>query len=498
MDEEGGAARRGAASRGPGDAKRSGAELIGLVLGPLLAGGLLMMEPPAGCSPAAWLTAAVTVLMATWWATEALPLPVTALLPVPLLPALGIVEIGAATAPYANPLVFLFLGGFLLAAAVQQHDLHRRVALTVVALAGPRPDRLIAGVLLATGLLSMWVSNTATAAMMLPIALALSGLAADEADQDHARRFTVAILLAIAFGANIGGMATLVGTPPNALLAGFLAQTRGIEVGFVEWMLVGVPAAALLLAFAWWLLAHRVFALGEKPLPGVDDYVASERVALGRLSRAQRRVVGVVGLAAFGWLTRPLLNGWFSGLALTDAGIAVACALLLFVLPAGSIRGPALLDWRGTRGLSWGVLILVGGGLSLGAAIEASGLAAFIADQLHGMQVWPVPAVVATIAVVTIGLSHVTSNTATTATLLPIAVSLASAAGHPVITLAAAVALSASCAFMLPVATPPNAIVFASERLRVIDMIRGGAWLALGSLALVTLVAWLLVPLLIA
>jgi len=479
------------------EANRSRGQLIGLALGPLLAAGLFALDPPAGCSEAAWATAAVTVLMATWWVTEAIPLPVTALLPVPLLPALGVVDIGAAAAPYANPLVFLFLGGFLLAAGVQGHDLHRRVALAIVARAGPRPERLVAGVLGATGILSMWVSNTATAAMMLPIALALAGLAADESDQEHARRFTVAILLAIAFGANIGGIATLVGTPPNALLAGFLAETRGIEIGFGEWMLVGVPVAGVLLVLAWWLLARRVFAVGDSPLPGVDDFVVSERAALGRLSPAQRRVTFVVGLAAFGWLTRPLLSAWFPGLALTDAGIAIACALLLFLLPAGRVRGPALLDWRGTYGLSWGVLILVGGGLSLGAAIESSGLAAFIAEQLQGTHAWSIPAVVAMLAVVTVVLSHVTSNTATTATLLPIAVSLAAAAGQPVLTLAAAVALSASCAFMLPVATPPNAIVFASERLRVVDMIRGGAWLALGSLAVVTLAAWLLVPLLL-
>ncbi len=480
------------------ETNRSGGQLIGLVLGPLLAGGLLLMDPPVGCGPTAWATAAVTVLMATWWVTEALPLPVTSLLPLPLLPALGIVDIGAAAAPYANPLVFLFLGGFLLAAGVQRHELHRRVALAVVSLAGPQPERLVAGVLGATGILSMWVSNTATAAMMLPIALALASLAANESDQDRARRFTVAILLAIAFGANIGGIATLVGTPPNALMAGFLKETRGIEIGFGEWMLVGVPVAGVLLVLAWWLLARRVFAVGDHPLPGVDEFVASERFVLGELSSAQWRVAFVVGLAAFGWLTRPLLTVWFPDLALTDAGIAVACALLLFVLPADSIRGPALLDWRGTQGLSWGVLILVGGGLSLGAAIEASGLAAFIADQLQGTHAWSIPAVVAMIALVTIGLSHVTSNTATTATLLPIAVSLAAAAGQSVVTLAVAVALSASCAFMLPVATPPNAIVFASERMRVVDMIRGGAWLVVGSLIVVTLTTWLLVPLVLA
>ena len=471
--------------------------LLGLALGPALALTLLLIEPPPAFAGPAWPTAALVVLMATWWVTEALPLPVTALLPLPALPALGVAGIEQAAAPYANPLVFLFLGGFLLAAGVQRWDLHRRVALAVIDRAGARPERLVAGMLLATAVVSMWVSNTATAAMMLPIAIAMIGLAGDgtgDHGADWDRRYAAALLLAIAFGANIGGMATLVGTPPNALFAGFLADVHGIRIGFGQWMLVGVPIAAVLLALAWWLLARRVFAVGDRPLPAVDDFVLRERAALGALSSAQRRVAIVVGLAIAAWLTRPLAMALAPEVALSDAGIGITAALALFVIPAGRLRGPPLLDWSATRNLAWGVLILVGGGLSLGAAIQSSGLAGAVAAQLQAVHGWPLPAVLGALGLVTLGLSHVTSNTATTAALLPLAVSLAGAIGHPETGLAAVVALSASCAFMLPVATPPNAIVFASERLRVADMLRGGAWLVIGSWLIVTLAAWLLVP----
>ena len=468
---------------------------VGLVLGPGLAALVLAAGAPAGFSEPAWATAAVAAWMAAWWVTEALPLPATALLPLPLLPAFGVADIDAAAAPYANPLVFLFLGGFLLAAGLRHWDLHRRIALAIVEAAGPRPDRLVAGVLAAAALISMWVSNTATAAMMLPIALALIGLAHEHGDGgDWAPRFEAALLLALAFGANIGGVATLVGTPPNAVLAGFMADHHGLSIGFGEWMLVGVPVAAVMLLLAWWLLARRVFAVGSAPLPGAAAFVARERAALGPLTSGQRRTAAVVALAALAWLTRPLVDAAWPALRLTDAGIGITAALLLFVVPAGGRRGPALLDWRATRELSWGVLILVGGGLSLGAAIQGSGLADAVAAQLGALAAWPLWAVLAAVALVTIVLSHVTSNTATTATLVPLAVSLAAAAGQPAASMAAAVALAASAAFMLPVATPPNAIVFASEQLRVIDMIRGGAGLVLGGWVVATLAAWLLVP----
>ena len=468
---------------------------MGLVLGPGLAAALLALGPPAGFAGAAWATAALAAWMATWWVTEAVPLPVTALLPLPALPALGVSGIGAAAEPFASPLVFLFLGGFLLAAALQRHGLHRRLALAIVALAGPRPDRLVAGVLAATALISMWVSNTATAAMMLPIALALSRLGAGAGEPGWHRRFEVALLLALAFGANIGGVATLVGTPPNAVLAGFLAEHHGITVGFGEWMLVGVPVAAVMLALAWWLLARRVFRVGRAPLDDVAEFVARERAALGALTSPERRTAAVVGAAAAAWLGRPWLDPLLPGAPLTDAGIAITAAVALFALPARGRSGRPLIDWADTQGLAWGVLVLVGGGLSLGAAIQDSGLAAALGGHLGGVAAWPTWATLAAVAALTAGLSHVTSNTATTATLVPLAAGLGEAAGEPAVGFAAAVALAASSAFLLPVATPPNAIVFASERLRVADMVRGGAGLVAGGWLVATVAAWLLVPL---
>lgn len=476
----------------------SNARLIGLILGPLLAGLTLLLGPPPGFSEPAWLTAALTVLMAVWWMTEALPLPVTALLPIALLPVLGVADLGTVAAPYASPVVFLFLGGFIIAAAVTRWSLHRRIALTIMGTVGARPDRLVGGVMLASALLSMWISNTATAAMMLPIALSIITFAETqvaERDPAWARSFTVAILLAIAFGANIGGIGTLIGTPPNAVMAGFLADSQGIQIGFVDWMAVGVPVAGVLLVVAWWALVRLVFAVGREPLPGVATFVDRERGNLGALSVAERRLLVVAGLTIAAWLLRPLLENLLPGLSLSDAGIAITAAIALFVVPAGGWRARPLLVWRDTRGIAWGVLILVGGGLSLGTAIENSGLATAIANLLAGMGGLPLWAMLLVLAGLTMGLSHVTSNTGTAATLMPVVVGLALSIGQSPLVLAATVALAASCAFMLPVATPPNAVVFASERLRVVDMIRGGGVINAIAVVVVVLAAWLLVPL---
>lgn len=473
------------------------ARLIGLAAGPLLALLTLGLGPPSGFSDPAWLTAAVTVLMAIWWMTEALPLAVTALLPLALMPALGVAKIDDVAAPYASPIVFLFLGGFIIAAGVTRWSLHRRIALTIMATVGARPDRLVGGVMLGGALLSMWISNTATAAMMLPIALSIVTFVETRgAGHDAAwlQRFTVAILLAIAFGANIGGIGTLIGTPPNAVMAGFLADSQGIQIGFVEWMLVGIPVAAVLLVAAWWVLARLVFPVGREPLSGVTDFVDRERKDAGRLTSPERRLLVVAGLTIAAWLTRPLFQGFVSGVQLSDSGIAITAAIALFIVPAHGWRGEPLLTWRDTTGIAWGVLLLVGGGLSLGTMIEASGLAESLAEVLKGLGHLPLWALLVALAGLTMGLSHVTSNTGTAATLMPVVVGLALSIDRLPLVLAAGVALAASCAFMLPVATPPNAIVFASERLRVADMVRGGGVLTVIALVIVVLAAWLVVP----
>lgn len=475
-------------------AKASYRRWIGLVGGPLAAGAMLLAGAPGELDTAAWHVAALTVLMATWWVTEALPISATALLPAGALPVLGVMEPEAAMAPYANPIIFLFLGGFLIAVAIQRWALHRRIALLILGVTGGRDDRLVGGFMVATALLSMWVSNTATAAMMLPIALSVIGLLESETGYSE-RNFTVALLLSIAFGANIGGLGTLIGTPPNAFLAGYMSDRFDLQIGFAQWMLVGVPVSLVMLVLAWTFLTRWAFPLPRKPIQGVAELIEQERRQIGAMQYTERRVLAIFLLTALAWVFRPWLEGVLPGsIALSDAGIALAGALALFLVPSDVRRLRFLLDWEDTRHLPWGVLVLVGGGLSLGVAIDESGLAAHVAGLLSGIGAWPAVALVLAVATLAALMSHVTSNTATAATLLPLVSSLALTLElHPLL-LSVPVALAASAAFMLPVATPPNAIVFGSNRITVPDMVRAGAILTLAGAAVATAAAFLIAP----
>ena len=460
---------------------------LGFIAGPVIFLLMLVIGPPDGMAADAWRVLALTLLMATWWVTEALPIAITALLPVALLPMLDVVPIDRAAAPYANPLIFLFLGGFILAEGIQRWNLHKRLALGVLSLAGIRPDRVVAGFMIATAGLSMWVSNTATAALMLPIGLSVLALV-DEGDQQHDHgNLSLSLLLGIAMAANIGGMGTLIGTPPNALLAGYLRDSHGIEVSFVGWMIVAAPLAAILLASAWWLLTRRIYPLGHNPIQGLEALIHRERENLGAITYPQLMVGVVFGLVAIAWLTRPLLDSAISGLQLTDAGIAITGALLLFVIPSHWRQLEFLMSWEQARNLPWGVLILVGGGLSLGTAIETSGLAEAAAALLEGLARLPLWLLMGAVTTLIMLLSHVTSNTATAATMLPLTASFALSQDLPLVHMAIPVAMGASCAFMLPVATPPNAIIFSSERLRVVQMARAGAVVSLVAIVLISL-----------
>jgi len=455
---------------------------------------MLWVGPAGEMALPAWQVAALTLLMAIWWVTEAVPIPVTALLPVGLLPLMGVVDINEAAAPYANPLIFLFLGGFVIALGLQRWNLHRRIALVILDAAGQRLDQLVGGFMVATAGLSMWVSNTATAALMLPIGISVLLLLEDQGvTESEGRNFSLALLLGIAFGANIGGMATLIGTPPNALLAGYLSDHHGLGIGFVQWMAVGLPVALILLAACWWVLCRLAFSLSRRRIEGIDTLIRQQHEALGPVSGPERRVALVFAAVAFAWLTRPLLDTLIPGLSLTDPGIAILGALALFLIPAGGGRGENLLDWDATRQLPWGVLVLVGGGLSLGAAIGTSGLSGDVATALGVLAGLPVWIVVVMVALTAMLLSHVTSNTATAATLLPLAAALAVSFGEDPLLLTVPVALAASCAFMLPVATPPNAIVFGSGRINVPDMVRAGWRLSLLALVVVTVAVLVLV-----
>jgi sodium-dependent dicarboxylate transporter 2/3/5 len=345
--------------------------------------------------------------------------------------------------------------------------------------------------MIATAWLSMWVSNTATAALMVPIGLSVLVMLERRGRGEGSHRLELSLLLGIAMAANIGGMGTLIGTPPNALLAGFMAENYGIQIGFLQWMLVAFPPAALMLVMAWWLLTRHIYPLDRAALPGVAEMLEEQTRELGRVSPPEQRVAIIFTLVALAWVTRPLLEDWF-GVALSDAGIAVMGALLLFMVPARWRQRQFLMDWESAKHLPWGVLIMVGGGLSLGNAIEGSGLAAGIAEALGTFGTWPVWALVALVILVVMMMSHVTSNTATAAAMLPLTASLTVSLGASPLLLSVPVAMAASCAFMLPVATPPNAVVFASGRFNVVEMVRAGAPVGLVAIGVIGLSIFLL------
>ncbi|NUL46848.1 DASS family sodium-coupled anion symporter [Cellulosimicrobium funkei] len=473
---------------------------IGFGLG-LVVAALIFVLMPADLPFNARLTAATAGLMALWWMTEAIPIPATALLPLVIFPAfgedIGVDDVGAS---YGNNIIFLFMGGFILALAMQRWNLHRRIALVTVRAMGTRPGGVVAGFMIATGFLSMWVSNTATAVMMIPIGVSVLTLvvAKDpantvEEDSDPASadvkeavvksNFGTALMLGIAYAASVGSLGTLIGTPPNALLAGYMADAHGVTIGFGQWMLVGLPLSAVMLVVVWFLLTRVLFKAEITEIPGGRELIHSELSKLGRMSSGEIRVLVVFVLAAVSWITIPLL---FEDL-ISDAGIAMVAAVLLFLLPAGAARGVRLLDWESAVKLPWGVLLLFGGGLALSAQFSDSGLADWIGEQAAGLGGVPVWLLVAIMATSILFLTEITSNTATAATFLPVAGGVALGVGVDPLLLTIPVALAATCAFMLPVATPPNAIAFGSGYVTIGQMVKGGLYLNLVGMVLITL-----------
>lgn len=476
---------------------RSRYQLIGLFLGPALCLAMMVSGGPENLDRAAWNTAAIGVLMAIWWATEAIPLAATALLPIVLFPLFDVRSINDTVSPYSNQVIYLFLGGFIVAFAMQRWSLHRRIALTVLQYTGGNGASLIGGFMLASAVISMWVMNTSTTMMLLPIGISIIAVihnsVAGLTDKDK-HDFQCALLLGIAYSATIGGIATLVGTAPNAVLAGFMADTYGTEIAFANWMLVGLPVSAVLLPLSWLTLTKIIFKVDFHTSGEGRAALVRMRQELGPISTPERRVAIVFVTMAILWVIRPLLTRLPALENLEDSMIAMAGAIALFALPSGSEEDPRLLRWRYAEKLPWGVLVLFGGGLALAGAVAGTGLAQWIGQSLQALGDLPVILLIAITATLIVFLTELTSNTATTTTFLPVVGAIAIEAGFDPLLVTVPVTLAASCAFMLPVATPPNAIVFGSGLLSIPTMMRAGFALNIIGIIVVSAAALLLAP----
>jgi sodium-dependent dicarboxylate transporter 2/3/5 len=473
-------------------------QLVGRVLGPAIFLAMLATGQWQDVMPlAAWRAAAVGLWMATWWATEAIPVPVTAILPLVLFDPLGLATIREAAAPYANPTIYLFMGGFIMALALERWGLHRRIALAVVDNAGTDGRRLIGGFMLVCAVLSMWMTNTSTTMMLLPIVLSVAAVIRDNVPDlsDKTRDdFRIAMLLGLAYSASIGGLATLIGTPPNALLMGFMSENYGIDISFADWMMLGIPVSMTMLPIAWLALTRFLFPCDIPASPAVANHLHQLREELGSMSSAERRVAFVFSALILSWMFRKPITGWLQLSGVSDTGIVMTAAVLLFILPSGDTHNPRLLTWEDLRRLPWGVLILFGGGLSLAAVVSNSGLALWLGEQLAPLNAMGTTVLVVASVALVIFMTELTSNLATTATLLPVMGAIAVQAGVPPILLTVPITIAASCAFMLPVATPPNAIVFATGAISIPQMVRAGIFLNLIGIVIVSVVTQFLAP----
>ncbi|MDN3427704.1 DASS family sodium-coupled anion symporter [Microbacterium sp. APC 3898] len=478
-------------------------QLIGLFLGPLLFVLTLIFVNPEGLPPEAKAILASTIWIATWWITEAIPIPATSLLPIILFPMTGGLDVSSTTSAYGNDTIFLFMGGFMIALTMEKWNLHKRIALTIISIIGTNTERIVLGFMVATGFLSMWISNTATAMMMVPIGLAIiyqvSDALKDDPSIDTSKEnfgFGKALMLGIAYSASLGGIATLIGTPPNTLLAGAVNEIYGIEITFAQWMLFGVPLAWIFILVAWVYLVKFAYPQKLKHLPGGSEVIRQQKTDLGAASYEEKAVFVVFIAVALAWISRSfILDAFAPDLEVTDAMVGLIAAMILFIVPSKNRKGDHLLDWATAVKLPWGILLLFGGGLAIAAGFTNSGLSEWIGSQLIGLQGVNVLIIVLVVAALVLFLTEITSNTATASMMFPIMASLAVALSiHPYALMVTA-AVAASCAFMLPVATPPNAVVFGSGYLRIADMAKAGLALNIFGIFFVGLAVFYFLPL---
>lgn len=468
---------------------------IGLLLGPLLFVATLLWFHPAGLSTEANAVLACTLWVAIWWITEAIPIAITSLLPIILFPLTGGLDLAETTASFGHKYIFLYIGGFILAIAIERWNLHKRIALSIIKLIGTNVKSIILGFMVATAFLSMWISNTATSVMILPIGMAIIAQLMDNpvTIEDENKTFGKALMLAIAYSASIGGMATLIGTPPNLVLAGIVQDTYGVEITFSKWFMFGLPISLILLAICWKYLTEVAFKFEQKSFPGGKAEISQQLKSLGKISYEEKMVLLVFLATALAWISRSFFLQKFIP-NIDDTIIAVVGGIALFIIPASKEKKRKIINWEEAVKLPWGILLLFGGGLALASGFKTSGLAEWIGGQmtlLEGASL--IVLLLALIAAVNF-LTEITSNLATTAMLLPILAPLALVIDvHPYILMVGAT-VAASCAFMLPVATPPNAVVFGSGYLKIPDMVKAGIWMNVISILLLCLIVYFVLP----
>lgn len=470
---------------------------IGLLLGPLLFVMVILLPAPKGVSLEAWKVIALAVLMLVWWISEAVPMAVTALLPMLFLPLMKVAPLKEATVPYSNPVVFLFMGGFMIALAMEKWNLHRRIAMGIVRRTGVNADGIILGFMLATAFVSMWISNTATAVMMLPIASSVTQLLITDSDaqpEKGMRYFSLSMMLGIAYSASIGGMATLIGTPPNVVFKGYMLSVFDYEVSFAKWMLVCLPFALLLLLCMFFLITKILYPNNLGRFEHALNLIKTESEKLGPMRSGERTTLIIFITAALLWIGQSPINGLFPGLGLSDELIALVAGISLFIIPADGLIGKPVLEWGDTEKLPWGILLLFGGGLSVAVALENTGVIKLIGQQFEGIQNADFLIIIG-LSVVTVYLSEIMSNVALVTVMLPVVGAVAVGAGISPVLMCLPVTLAASCGFMLPMSTPPNAIVFASGQLTISQMVKAGFWLNIISIVFIALICYYIMPL---
>jgi sodium-dependent dicarboxylate transporter 2/3/5 len=464
--------------------------LTGILSGPLSFFLILFFFKAEGLSVQATAVLAATVWIAIWWVTEAIPISATALLPIVLFPLTGGLELESTVKAYSHPYIFLFIGGFTIAIAMERWKLHTRMALLIISKIGFKKNQIIFGFMLASAFLSMWISNTATTVMMLPIGMAIVSQTASEAKGSS---FGKALMLGIAYSASIGGVATLIGTPPNLILAGVIEETYHVTISFMQWLSIGLPFSIVLLVICWYYLTRVAFTFSVQTLEGGQTQIEKEQQALGPITTPEKRVLLIFCLTALAWMFRSYVLVPFLP-AINDTIIAMLAALSLFLMPSGFSKNQALLKWEDMQDLPWGVLLLFGGGISLASAFDSSGLAQWLGGQLVGLQGLPLMALLIVLILAVNFLTEITSNLATTSVILPILVPLALTINVHPYGLMIGAAVAASCAFMLPVATPPNALVFGTGYFKISTMLKAGVWLNLISALLLFLLINFLLP----